>query len=109
MTFKIIICSKYMDFIIFNLIKNQQTETTEDDAARKTQTEWTKINIESSLHCPHQLPQKDEQPDSLPTLLGVKKLEVSKVNGILKPSATIAVFSAFGQKVLSWNKFDYFY
>ncbi|XP_059485454.1 exosome component 10 [Neocloeon triangulifer] len=73
-----------------------QTAATEDLSMRSNQTEWTKINIESTLHCPHQL-LKEEQRDNLPTLLGAKKMEEVKVKGILKTSATIAVFSAFGQ------------
>ncbi|CAB3387940.1 Hypothetical predicted protein [Cloeon dipterum] len=74
-----------------------QTAATEEISVRPLQTEWTKVNIESTLHCPHQL-LKDEQRDNLPTLLGDDKPKPVPQNGdILKNTARIGVFSAFNR------------
>ncbi|KAF4528009.1 hypothetical protein B566_EDAN002192 [Ephemera danica] len=49
-----------------------QTGSVEAESSSVPKESWTKINIESPLHCPHQLPPREEQSDNLPTLLGDK-------------------------------------
>jgi hypothetical protein len=63
---------------------------------RAPQTEWTKVNIESVLHCPHQLPAKEDQRDDLPTLLGPSPVKVNPVlkSNLLSPSPCITLLGA---------------
>lgn len=49
----------------------------EDNRSMGSTQQFSKINIESSLHCPHDLTKQSEFRDDLPTLLSEKGITVS--------------------------------
>lgn len=80
----------------------------EDTRARGSTKKISKINVDSPLHCPHDLSKSNEFRDDLPVILGKTFLEnnniLDKPLEIETGKSVCSVFNSVGEEVIEVKK-----